>query len=201
MKIESIAVGAYQANCYIVYDEKTMDGVIIDPGDEGEKIKKMIEDADFNPKYILITHGHADHTGAVSFIKSFYDVPVVISSKDVDIMKNGEYLFGTLSDDEKNYVYVNDNDELKAGSLNIKCIETPGHTPGGISFVIGNSIFTGDTLFFESVGRTDLSSGSTCDILNSVRNKLFKFGNDFAVYPGHGPKTTIGHEKLYNPYA
>ena len=201
MRVESVAVGVYQANCYIVYDEKTMDGVIIDPGSEGGKIKKMIEDANFSPKYILITHGHADHTGAVSFIKSFYDVPVVISRKDVDIMKNGEYLFGTLSDDEKNYVYVNDNDELKAGSLNIKCIETPGHTPGGVSFVIENSIFTGDTLFFESVGRTDLSNGSTYDILNSVRNKLFKYGNDFAVYPGHGPKTTIGHEKLYNPYA
>jgi glyoxylase-like metal-dependent hydrolase (beta-lactamase superfamily II) len=186
--LKMIAVGAYQANCYILGCKKTMEGVVIDPGDEAFRIVREITHAGLNIKYILITHGHPDHTGAAAELKGIIKAPVWIHRLDSPGL--GFPPDGTLLDGQ----------EIEVGTYKIKVIHTPGHSPGGVCLYAPGVVFTGDTLFAGSIGRTDFPGGDHRKLIEGVRQKLFPLGDDLRVYPGHGPASTIGQERMRNPF-
>jgi len=186
--LKMMAVGAYQANCYILGCRKTMEGVVIDPGDEAFRIVREISHAGLKIKYILITHGHPDHTGAVRELKGIIKAPVWIHRLDSSGL--GFLPDGTLFDSQ----------EIEVGTYKIKVIHTPGHSPGGVCFYAPGAVFTGDTLFAGSIGRTDFPGGDHQKLIEGVRQKLFPLGDDLRVYPGHGPASTIGQERMKNPF-
>lgn len=197
MIIKAIPAGIYDANCYIVMDEKTKDAVVLDPGGDGEMLERAIKDMGANVKSILLTHGHMDHVGGVEYLSDKLNVPFYISKIDEEYMEKDNYVFGTIRNANG---YLEDGNDLSFGSLNIKVIATPGHTKGGLCFLIEDKLFTGDTLFQGSIGRTDFIGGSFPEIINSIKTKLLPFGDEIEVYPGHGPKSSIGYEKGYNMY-
>lgn len=197
MIIKAIPAGIYDANCYIVMDKKTKDAVVLDPGGDGEMLERAIKDMGANVKSILLTHGHMDHVGGVEYLSDKLNVPFYISKIDEEYMEKDNYVFGSIRNANG---YLEDGNELSFGSLNIKVIATPGHTKGGLCFLIEDKLFTGDTLFQGSIGRTDFIGGSFPEIINSIKTKLLPLGDEIEVYPGHGPKSSIGYEKGYNMY-
>nr|WP_049180117.1 MBL fold metallo-hydrolase [Clostridium paraputrificum] len=197
MIIKAIPAGIYDANCYIVMDEKTKDAVVLDPGGDGEMLERAIKDMGANVKSILLTHGHMDHVGGVEYLSDKLNVPFYISKIDEEYMEKDNYVFGSIRNANG---YLEDGNELSFGSLNIKVIATPGHTKGGLCFLIEDKLFTGDTLFQGSIGRTDFIGGSFPEIINSIKTKLLPLGDEIEVYPGHGSKSSIGYEKGYNMY-
>ena len=197
MIIKAIPAGIYDANCYIVMDEKTKDAVVLDPGGDGEMLERAIKDMGANVKGILLTHGHMDHVGGVEYLSDKLNAPFYISKIDEEYMEKDNYVFGTIRNANG---YLEDGNDLSFGSLNIKVIATPGHTKGGLCFLIEDKLFTGDTLFQGSIGRTDFIGGSFPEIINSIKTKLLPLGDEIEVYPGHGPKSSIGYEKGYNMY-
>lgn len=200
MKISRIPVGAYAANSYIVMDENTKDALIIDPGDDYLSIKHSISKLEANPKYIFITHGHIDHTGAVAELRHLYKIPVCINEKDEYLIMNGGYMFGNPQNCGPADIKIEENDTFHIGNMELKCIETPGHSEGGMCFLIDNVVFTGDTLFQSSIGRTDFTGGDFDTIIDSIKTKLLTLPDETIVLPGHGPETTIKAEKVYNPF-
>ena len=197
MIIKAIPAGLYDANCYIVMDEKTKDAVVLDPGGDGEMLERAIKDMKANVKSILLTHGHMDHVGGVEYLSDKLNVPFYISKIDEEYMEKDNYVFGSIRNANG---YLEDGNALSFGSLNIKVIATPGHTKGGLCFLIEDKLFTGDTLFQGSIGRTDFIGGSFPEIIDSIKTKLLPLGDEIEVYPGHGPKSSIGYEKGYNMY-
>ena len=197
MIVKTIMTGEIQENCYIVIDESTKKAFIVDPGDEGSKIADVIDSLGIKLEYLLLTHGHFDHVGAVEYIADKYNVPFYISEVDEKWSVKVPSLFGKL---RKADGYLKDGDSIAFGDNNIKVIETPGHTEGGICFLIDDILLTGDTLFRTSIGRTDFPGGNFKDIIASIKNKLLGLGDDITVYPGHGPSSTIAFEKERNPY-
>ena len=197
MIIKAIPAGIYDANCYIVMDEKTKDAVVLDPGGDGEMLERAIKDMGANVKSILLTHGHMDHVGGVEYLSDKLNAPFYISKIDEEYMEKDNYVFGSIRNANG---YLEDGNDLSFGSLNIKVIATPGHTKGGLCFLIEDKLFTGDTLFQGSIGRTDFIGGSFPEIINSIKTKLLPLGDEIEVYPGHGPKSSIGYEKGYNMY-
>lgn len=197
MIIKAIPAGIYDANCYIVMDEKTKDAVVLDPGGDGEMLERAIKDMGANVKGILLTHGHMDHVGGVEYLSDKLNAPFYISKIDEEYMEKDNYVFGSIRNANG---YLEDGNDLSFGSLNIKVIATPGHTKGGLCFLIEDKLFTGDTLFQGSIGRTDFIGGSFPEIINSINTKLLPLGDEIEVYPGHGPKSSIGYEKGYNMY-
>lgn len=197
MIIKAIPAGIYDANCYIVMDEKTKDAVVLDPGGDGEMLERAIKDMKANVKSILLTHGHMDHVGGVEYLSDKLNVPFYISKIDEEYMEKDNYVFGSIRNANG---YLEDGNALSFGSLNIKLIATPGHTKGGLCFLIEDKLFTGDTLFQGSIGRTDFIGGSFPEIIDSIKTKLLPLGDEIEVYPGHGPKSSIGYEKGYNMY-
>lgn len=198
MKISVIQAGAYMTNCYILVDENTNESVVIDPGDAPEALLKAFKATKTKLSFILLTHGHADHTAAVSEFKKEFGVDVYISEEDYKLIDNGEYMFGASNENATKC--VSDGDELQFGGIKIKCIKTPGHTPGGMCYLIDNRLFSGDTLFNSSIGRTDFPGGNFQNLIDAIKNKLMKLDENIVVYPGHGEKTTIGYEKTHNPF-
>jgi hydroxyacylglutathione hydrolase len=186
--LKMIAVGAYQANCYILGCKKTMEGVVIDPGDEAFRIVREITHSGLKIKYILITHGHPDHTGAAKELKGIIKVPVWIHRLDSPGL--GFPPDGTLFDGQ----------EIEVGIYKIKVIHTPGHSPGGVCLHAPGVVFTGDTLFAGSVGRTDFPGGDHQKLIKGVKEKIFPLGDGLRVYPGHGPASTIGQERMGNTF-
>ncbi|MDF2882244.1 MAG: beta-lactamase domain protein [Clostridiaceae bacterium] len=198
MILRRIPAGVYAANCYILMDEDTKESAVIDPGGDEDDIIQEIQRLEAKVKIILLTHGHADHTGAVDKLKEKYNVPVALNNNDKEMMLNNEFIYGTINSGiEKN---IEDGDKFTIGNLEINCVETPGHTPGGVSFIVGNMVFTGDTLFQGSIGRTDFKGGNYDVIINSIKTKLLTLSEDTVVYPGHGPQTTIKYEMVNNPF-
>lgn len=197
MIIKTVPTGEIQANCYIVMEETTSEAVIIDPGDDEKILENLIENIGAKPKYILLTHGHFDHVGAVEYLADKFNVPFYINKKDEDYALKDNYVFRKL---RKADGYLKDGDIFKFGNKEIKVIETPGHSEGGVCFLIGEDLFTGDTLFMGSVGRTDFIGGNFNEIISSIKNKLLPLGDNIKVYPGHGPASTISYEKMRNPY-
>jgi len=199
MEIKKIVVGMYEANCYIIMDNNTNEAVVLDPGGDVEDIVKVIKSINAKVKYILLTHGHIDHTSGVQQLKSITNAIVCISKKDNDLITAGEYLFGPLIKGGADKLLEN-GDIIAISNLEFTCIDTPGHTPGGMSFFIENCAFTGDTLFAGSIGRTDFAGGDFNTIITSIKTKLLCLDGDTIVYPGHGPYSTINNEKLNNPF-
>lgn len=204
MKIKSMAVGSYRANCYIVYDEATKEAVVIDPGSEGNKIYDFIKGEGLCVKYIILTHCHFDHINAVPFLLKNTQARLAIGKNESLFLIHPEYMLsaesGLLFENVKSDIMLTQGDEIKINNLTFKVIETPGHTVGSVCLLCENSLFSGDTLFCESIGRSDLPTGGYDALINSVAEKLFLLADDITVYPGHGEATTIAHEKKYNPF-
>ena len=204
MKINSIVVSEFQTNCYVYWNEKTSRGIIIDPGDEADKIFKFISENNINIDYILLTHAHIDHISAVKNIKEITDAKTFLHKDDLTLYKNlkkqGE-LYGMILDDPPEIdKFIKDGDNIKFEDLTINVIHTPGHSPGRVCFKNKDILFSGDTLFNLGIGRTDLWGGSLTEINKSITEKLFSLDDEIIVYPGHGPKTDIGYEKMNNPF-
>ncbi len=200
MILKRIPAGVYAANCYIIMDEHNNEAVIVDPGGDEEDIISIIEEFKADPKYILLTHGHIDHIGGAVNLKNKYNIPIVINKKDEELILSSAYMFGSFGNGKKADMNVKDGDKLKIGNMDILCIETPGHTPGGMSYLVEDNVFTGDTLFAGSIGRTDLSGGDYETIIKSINTKLIPLGEEIKVFPGHGPQSTIKREKQSNPF-
>ena len=200
MILEKIVVGPMQANCYILGSATTADALVVDPGAEPEKIKARLESLGLKASCVVNTHGHIDHIGA----NSAFEAPVYIHRLDADFLNdprlNLSAMLG-LSVTVSNPVrLLDDGQKLEVGDVNLEAIHTPGHTPGGICLNAGKFCLTGDTLFAQGVGRTDLPNASERVLLNSIRKKLMTLPDELVIYPGHGPSSTIGEERESNPF-
>lgn len=202
-------VGELQANCYIVYCEKTKKCAIIDPGAEPEKIARKIEGLNLTPLFVVLTHGHYDHIGGVNSLLAKYAANgIKLAAHEAEIemlanpMINYSIMSGTGFSLKRPDLVLKDGDTIEiSDELKLKTIHTPGHTFGGSCYLYDDkALFSGDTLFLESVGRTDLHGGSFEAISRSIKEKLFTLGGGLKVFPGHGPHTTIAHEKKHNMY-
>lgn len=200
MIIKQFIAGQLENNMYLVADEASRRAVLIDAS---SNIPELIEFAkDYDVEYILLTHGHFDHIMGLTSLKQVLNAEAVISKDDLVISDNiNEFtrLFGLPDTIPPTYEkFVKDGDIINVGGLKIKVIATPGHTEGGVCYLIEDNLFSGDTLFKQSVGRTDLFGGDFKKLTNSIKNKLFKLDDNIKVFPGHGDMTTIGFEKKYN---
>lgn len=197
MVINAVMAGIYDANCYIVMDEENKEAVVLDPGGDGPRLEKIIDEMGAKVKYILLTHGHVDHVGGVEYLADKYKVPFYINKIDEELMERDNSVYGSI---RKADGYLQDGDILNFGNKTIKVIHTPGHTKGGVCFLIDDNCFTGDTLFQGSIGRTDFIGGDFKEIISSIKTKLLTLGDDVQVYPGHGSSSTIAFEKERNPF-
>ncbi len=201
MKIDSLTVGPIGTNCYILQDEQAMLCAVIDPGDEPERVIRAVEQTGCTPTMILLTHGHFDHyTGVAGLLEKWPELPVYIHEKDVtDRVSSGGFDLLCPRLTEKNQRYYKEGDCLTLGGLTIRVLETPGHSRGSVCLVVGDVIFSGDTLFYGSCGRTDFAGGSYEDILRSLR-RLAELPGQYKVYPGHDRPTDLDFERRMNPY-
>lgn len=199
MIIKRVVAGIYGANCYIIMDEDTKEALVLDPGGDVDDIEKALGELGAKVKYIFLTHGHVDHTSGVDELRGKTKAITGISEKDDILIHKPTYMYGPLLEGKPD-LYLNHGDKFTVGNFEVKCIETPGHTPGGMSFLIENNVFTGDTLFLGSIGRTDLEGGSQEAIINSIKNNLLPLPKETVVYPGHGPQSSIEREEKLNPF-
>ena len=202
--IERIPAGIYAANCYVITCEETGKSAIIDPGGDANNILKFIEDQQLELSLILLTHGHGDHIGGIADILAKNKVPVMIHGEDAYLLKDAEknlssFMSGPNIEIEADRM-LEDQDIIELGNLKLKVLHTPGHTLGSICIFCDDVVFTGDTLFANSIGRTDLEGGSFKSIIQSILLKLYTLPDETKVMPGHGPASTISIEKLTNPF-
>ena len=204
--VSCITVGAmFQENCYLYACPSTREAVIIDPGDEAERILARISELQLIPKYILNTHGHIDHIGAIDAVSAVYPIPLAIHDADSSMYTDERAArnFGRRSPlvKRKPDILLKDGDVITFGTLKLEVLYTPGHTQGGVCFVSRPyCIFSGDTLFYHSIGLTDLLGGDYEQLIQSIRTKLYTLEEDLVVFPGHGEPTTILAEKHENPF-
>ena len=195
-----IHIDSVDTNCYVFGSKQTKEVVVIDPGADPDRIKELIKRESLIPKCIINTHGHIDHIGANSEL----NLPVYIHEKDANFLTNPllslAAFYGKLKGSPRASRTLKEGDNIDISGIMLKVIHTPGHTPGGISLYTEGIVFTGDTLFAQSIGRTDLPYGSQKDITNSIKEKLFNLADSTIVYPGHGEETSIGIEKRTNPW-
>ena len=199
--IKKIVVGGLETNCYIFADLDSKEAAVIDPGSDGDdNIKLEIEKNELKLKCIIKTHGHGDHISSNRKFKA----PVYIHRLDADFLEDSELnmsaSFGFAIKSPPASRLLEDGDIIEIGSLKLKVIHTPGHTPGSISLLSDGIVFTGDTLFMGGVGRTDLAYGSDEQLINSIKYKLLTLDEKTVIYPGHGPSSTIGKEKRENSF-
>jgi len=201
--LKIFTVGPMEANCYILYNPDKKEGLIIDPGAEGARLIKFIEQEKICINYIINTHGHPDHIGANRQIKEYANAPILIHQYDAPMLtRRGSVLsliFPLESSSPAADTFIKDGDLIECAGMKLKVLHTPGHTPGGISLLIDDAIFTGDTLFSGSVGRFDLPGGSEEVLLNSIK-KILSLDENLIIYPGHGPSTTVSEELRSNPF-
>lgn len=196
MLIKTLPLGHLETNCYVVSNEETLECVVIDPGDESNVVLNYLEDNKLKCQAIFLTHGHFDHVGAVEAIFEELGVPVYISSLDQAKEGDDRRVYFTMPSGIINY---EDGDVIEIAGLSFKIIATPGHTPGGVTIICQDALFTGDTLFRGSCGRVDLPGGSIQDELLSLK-RLCMLPGDYEVYPGHMDSTTLERERLFNYY-
>jgi len=203
--IKDLVVGPIMANCFIVGCEDTRAAAVIDPGADADKILMALARLKLTAKYILNTHGHFDHVGANRRMKDATGAEILIHTLDVPMLSclsASAAAWGMAAEDSPAPDRtLADGDTVAFGTITLKVIHTPGHTPGGISFSTDGFVFVGDTLFAGSIGRTDFPGGDYDTLLGSIRNKLFLLDEKVNVFTGHGPATTIGQEKRSNPFA
>jgi hydroxyacylglutathione hydrolase len=201
MVVKSLVVGPLESNCFIIADENTRQVLVIDPGDEPDRILDLINENNFKVKYIICTHAHFDHVGAVPDLKNETGAKIVIHRDDLEIYRSTTdqaALWGYKLDPmPEPDMLVSDGDKIEIENLRFEILHTPGHSPGGICLYGEGILITGDTLFAGSVGRTDLYGGDVEKLKKSFR-RLMSFSDEIRVLPGHGPETTIGQEKSYN---
>ncbi|MCC6502801.1 MAG: MBL fold metallo-hydrolase [Deltaproteobacteria bacterium] len=205
-EIIAIPVGALEVNCYIVWDRATLDGVIIDPGADAGEIEAAVKENGVKVRCVLNTHGHFDHVGANKAMKAAFKVPVAIHPDDAPLMADAHehgIFFGVETPKQAAPdILLEDGQSMEFGPLKFKVIHTPGHTRGGVCLYLegAKALFTGDTLFAGSVGRTDFEGGSMDELMSSISRKLLSLDDKVMVLPGHGPSSTIGEERMTNPY-
>ncbi|MFZ5645684.1 MAG: MBL fold metallo-hydrolase [Bacillota bacterium] len=204
MIFEGISVGPMDNNCYIIGCEETREAAVVDPGAEGAKILRLLEKLNLNCKYVILTHGHADHLSALGQILDATGAQVMIHGKDADMLtspgKNLSLFTGmTLKFKEADRL-LKDGDTIAVGKEQLRILHTPGHTQGGICIQAGDKLITGDTLFAGSVGRSDFPGGNHNQMIQSIKDKILVFPPETPVYPGHGPASTVGEEARHNPF-
>lgn len=204
MILHALSVGPIMANCFIVGCESTRQAAVIDPGADSGRILKKIADEKLTVSYIINTHGHFDHAGANRKLKEATGAILVIHELDrfmLDSLATTAVMFGLSSENSPPPDQtVQDGDTIEIGTIVMKVLHTPGHTPGGISLLTDGCVFVGDTLFAGSIGRTDFPGGDYDTLISSIRSKLYPLDDNVVVYTGHGPETTIGKEKRFNPF-
>ena len=207
MIVEHLAVGPLQCNCSILACKKTGEAIVIDPGDEAPKIISLLEDKKLKVKYILHTHAHFDHLGATQAVYDKNHSEVCLHQDDMFLYKNVAMqcaLFGfEVKPVPQITNFLKQGDSIRFGEYKMDVLHTPGHTPGSLSFHLKADtplLFTGDTLFMQSIGRTDLWGGDYNLILKSIQEQLLQFDDDTIVHPGHGPSSSIGFERRENPF-
>ena len=205
LKIGKMVIGTVQTNCYFVYKENEKEAIVIDPADQGEKIYQKLMEQGLEITAVLLTHGHFDHIFGCHEIKELSGARVYAYIGEQSLLNDSTLNVSaqvgrpyTMEAD----TYLQDGEELAIGDFKIKVIATPGHTSGSCCFYFEEAgvLVSGDTLFEESVGRSDFLTGSGSQLSRSVKEKLFILPDETAVFPGHGDSTTIGHEKQYNPF-
>ncbi len=204
MFLEKILAGILSVNCYVVGDDKSGKAAVIDPGGDADKIMKVLKDNGFELAYIILTHAHGDHIGGVAELQAMTKAPLYVHKKDLYILQNKNINYSAhmampeveLTTDN----LLKDGDILPLGNASLRIIHTPGHSPGGICILVDKLLFTGDTLFSNSIGRTDLEGGDHNQLVKAIKKRLFVLDDDILVLPGHGPASRIGIEKLTNRY-
>lgn len=205
MKILSKVLGSVSTNCYIIKNEKTNEAVIIDPASDEQEIREMMMEHDCKPVAILLTHGHFDHILAADDLRKRFQIPVIANKMEDQVLQDRNTNLSTWYNLDivlKADQFVDDLECLDLAGFKIQAIHTPGHTIGSSCYYFPEEkeLFSGDTLFTESVGRTDFPTGSSSAIVHSVKEKLMLLPDETQVHPGHGPSTTIRNEKQFNPY-
>ncbi len=202
-KIHTLVVGRIQTNCYILQSDST--ALVIDPGDESERIIRFLKDIAVKPTHIVATHTHFDHVLGVDTIRAKLKVPFLIHRDDLSMLESMQsrvrQIMGfSVPPPPKVDQFLEDGQSIEFGQDKVKVIHTPGHSPGSISLAGQDFVMTGDALFNQSIGRTDLPGGDLDTLIRSITQRLFILDDDTIVYPGHGPETSIGDEKFANPF-
>jgi hydroxyacylglutathione hydrolase len=202
-KVHTLVVGRLQTNCYILQSDST--ALVIDPGDEPERILRFLTDLSVKPSQIIATHTHFDHVLGVDAIRTALKIPFVIHRDDLPMLESmqirvRQFMGFSVPHPPKVDRFLKDGESITVGPDIVRVIHTPGHSPGSISLAGQGFVLTGDALFNQSVGRTDLPGGDFDTLVHSITDRLFSLDDDTIVYPGHGPETSIGDEKLANPF-
>lgn len=205
MVIERFLTGPIQVNTYLAYDEETKEGFIVDPGAYCPELTAKAKESGVDIKYIILTHGHGDHIGGIEgHLKDFPDAKIVAYEDEAEMLENPQYNLSlevcgrpvSVSAD----IYVKDKETLKVGNLELTFIHTPGHSKGGMCIYTAGHLFSGDTLFRQSIGRSDFYGGDYRVLINSIKDRIYVFPDETKVYPGHMGMTTVGDEKRGNPF-
>ncbi|MCP3942266.1 MAG: MBL fold metallo-hydrolase [Desulfobacteraceae bacterium] len=204
MIIKKLAVGPIMANCFILGCENTKESVVIDPGDDIDKILMELANSELKVKYIINTHGHFDHVGANKKLKEVTNATLCIHPEDepmlMELSKSASMFGLSAENSPRADLLLNHGDKLSFGDITLEVIHTPGHSMGGICLYTKGHLFAGDTLFLNSIGRTDLPGGNYDTLMASIKTKLFNLEDETIVHTGHGPGTSIGSEKRENPF-
>lgn len=204
MKVHAFTVGPLQSNSYLLADEVTREAALFDPGMESEPVADVLARERLTVTAIINTHGHFDHVFGNAYFKAKTGAPLLMHRADLDLVKRLEeqslYFGFRATPSPPPDRFLEEGDEVRVGGIRLRVLHTPGHSPGGICLVTDGTAFVGDTLFAGSIGRTDLPGGSAETLLTSIREKLLTLPDDTVIYPGHGPATTIGHERRHNPF-
>jgi hydroxyacylglutathione hydrolase len=204
MIFKRMVVGPIEVNCYILADDVTKAGIVVDPGDNVDEILEFVRKNNIIVKYIVNTHCHFDHAGGNKKLKDETGAQILIHENELPVLermadsaKGWGFAIDPSPDPDK---LLKEGDIIKIGDIDVDILHTPGHSPGGICLKFDNKVLSGDTLFAGGIGRTDFPGGSHDQLLKSIREKLFTLSPDLQVYPGHGPSSSIQNEKVHNPF-